>query len=161
MTRTQAATEHQTNRPGRRGFLATMGGLAALWAGVTLYPVYRYLRPRPAPDPFGGGGQVKADGISSSDVAAPGSSKAGGYAGRGLVVFRTSAGRLRAFDTKCSHAGCNVRFEGTRFICPCHNGIYDLDGKNISGPPPRPLVELSVTESDGMLFVSRLGAQEG
>lgn len=132
-----------------------------VWAGATLYPIYRYLSPRPAPDPFAKGGKVKADGIAPGDVASPGSGKAGGYAGRGLVVLRTRAGQLRAFDSKCSHAGCNVRFEGTRFVCPCHGGVYDLDGKNVSGPPPKPLVELSVVESDGALFVSRLGTQKG
>lgn len=138
-----------------------MAGLAAVWAGATLYPIYRYLSPRPVPDPFAKGGQVKADGIAANDVSAPGSSKVGGYAGRGLLVMRTMAGQLRAFDTKCSHAGCNVRFEGTRFVCPCHGGVYDLDGKNVSGPPPKPLVELSVAESNGAILVSRLGTQKG
>jgi Rieske Fe-S protein len=138
-----------------------MGGLAAVWVGATLYPLYRYLSPRPTPDPFAQGGQVKADGIAASELATPGSSKAGGYAGRGLLVMRTSAGQLRAFDTKCSHAGCNVRFEGTRFVCPCHGGVYDLDGKNVSGPPPKPLVELSVSESNGAILVSRLTTQKG
>jgi cytochrome b6-f complex iron-sulfur subunit len=76
------------------------------------------------------------------------------------VVLRTTSGSLRAFDTKCSHAGCNVRFEGTRFVCPCHGGVYDLDGKNVSGPPPRPLVELAVVESDGALVVSRKGGSK-
>lgn len=134
-----------------------MGGLAAAWAAGTLYPVYRYLSPRPTPDPFAQGGKVKAEGIAAADVASPGSSKPGGYAGRGLLVMRTSSGQLRAFDTKCSHAGCNVRFEGTRFVCPCHGGIYDMDGKNVSGPPPKPLRELAVAEDNGAIFVSRKG----
>lgn len=131
-----------------------IGGLTVAWVGGMLYPVYRYLSPRPAPDPFAQG-HVKVDGIKLEDVAGPGSSKTGGYAGRGLVVMRTPSGSLRAFDTKCSHAGCNVRFEGSRFICPCHGGIYDVDGKNVSGPPPRPLVELTIAESEGAFVVSR------
>jgi Rieske Fe-S protein len=154
---TPAGSKQQTEKTGRRSFFAAMGGVAAVWVGATLYPLYRYLSPRPAPDPFAAGGQVKADGIAASEVAAPGAAKAGGYAGRGLVVMRTPAGKLRAFDTKCSHAGCNVRFEGARFVCPCHGGVYDLDGKNVSGPPPKPLVELGVAENNGAIFVSRLG----
>jgi Rieske Fe-S protein len=154
MTTRPETPENNTNEHGRRGFFAVVGGLAVAWAGGALYPIYRYLSPRPAPDPFAKG-HVKVDGIQVADVTKPGSSKAGGYAGRGLVILRASDGALRAFDTKCSHAGCNVRFEGSRFVCPCHGGVYDLDGKNVSGPPPRPLVELAVAESEGALVVSR------
>jgi cytochrome b6-f complex iron-sulfur subunit len=154
MSSKPATPENKTDEHGRRGFFAVIGGLTVAWVGGTLYPVYRYLSPRPAPDPFAKG-HVKVDGVQLGDVARPGAAKAGGYAGRGLVVMRASDGSLRAFDTKCSHAGCNVRFEGSRFVCPCHGGVYDLDGKNVSGPPPRPLLELAVAESEGALVVSR------
>ena len=26
-----------------------------------------------------------------------------------------------------------------RFICPCHGGVYDFQGRRIGGPPVRPL----------------------
>ena len=26
-----------------------------------------------------------------------------------------------------------------RFICPCHGGVYDVQGKVVGGPPVRPL----------------------
>ena len=154
MTTEPATPEQKPDEPGRRRLLAVTGGLAAAWVAGAFYPVYRYLSPRPTPDPFAKG-HVKVDGVQLGDVAKPGAAKAGGYAGRGLVVMRTAGGSLRAFDTKCSHAGCNVRFEGTRFVCPCHGGVYDLDGKNVSGPPPRPLVELAIAEDEGALVVSR------
>jgi cytochrome b6-f complex iron-sulfur subunit len=70
------------------------------------------------------------------------------------VVLRARDGQLRAFDAKCSHAGCNVKFDGARMACPCHGGIYDLTGKNIAGPPPRPLTELGVREENGELFIT-------
>jgi len=28
--------------------------------------------------------------------------------------------------------------------CACHDGVYDVNGVNISGPPPRPLTKLNV-----------------
>jgi cytochrome b6-f complex iron-sulfur subunit len=31
-----------------------------------------------------------------------------------------------------------------RFICPCHAGIYDLEGNVLSGPPPKALIKLPV-----------------
>jgi Rieske Fe-S protein len=41
----------------------------------------------------------------------------------------------------CTHLKCRVRWEDARqaFFCPCHDGMFDIDGKVISGPPPRPL----------------------
>jgi len=46
-----------------------------------------------------------------------------------------------AISTRCVHLGCPVRYVGAagNFICPCHGGVYDFDGKVIGGPPVRPL----------------------
>ncbi|MBU0640625.1 MAG: Rieske (2Fe-2S) protein [Planctomycetes bacterium] len=81
--------------------------------------------------------------------------KNGAYGGRGLIVFRDAGGRLKAFDSKCTHAGCNVGFQGDRIFCNCHGGVYDLNGKNIAGPPPRPLTELGVVAEGELLYVFR------
>ena len=42
-----------------------------------------------------------------------------------------------AFSNSCPHLGCKVFWEAQqeRFICPCHQGIFDAEGKAISGPP--------------------------
>jgi menaquinol-cytochrome c reductase iron-sulfur subunit len=44
----------------------------------------------------------------------------------------------------CTHLGCGVRWDDTqqKFLCPCHNGSFDIEGKNVAGPPPRPLPKL-------------------
>ena len=46
-----------------------------------------------------------------------------------------------AISTRCMHLGCPVRFveASARFICPCHGGVYDIEGKVSGGPPVRPL----------------------
>ena len=46
-----------------------------------------------------------------------------------------------AISTRCMHLGCPVRFveASARFICPCHGGVYDFEGKHTGGPPVRPL----------------------
>jgi menaquinol-cytochrome c reductase iron-sulfur subunit len=46
-----------------------------------------------------------------------------------------------AISTRCMHLGCPVRFveAAARFICPCHGGVYDFEGKVDGGPPVRPL----------------------
>jgi Rieske Fe-S protein len=38
--------------------------------------------------------------------------------------------------------------------CACHNARFDLDGRVISGPPPRPLASYAIHEdADGDIFV--------
>ena len=46
-----------------------------------------------------------------------------------------------AISTRCAHLGCPVRYiqASQRFVCPCHGGIYDSQGKVAGGPPVRPL----------------------
>jgi menaquinol-cytochrome c reductase iron-sulfur subunit len=46
-----------------------------------------------------------------------------------------------AISTRCMHLGCPVRFveAAGRFICPCHGGVYNFEGKVDGGPPVRPL----------------------
>jgi menaquinol-cytochrome c reductase iron-sulfur subunit len=46
-----------------------------------------------------------------------------------------------AISTRCAHAGCPVRWVNAakRFVCPCHGGVYDFEGKVAGGPPVRPL----------------------
>jgi menaquinol-cytochrome c reductase iron-sulfur subunit len=52
-----------------------------------------------------------------------------------------SADEYIAISTRCAHLGCPVRFveASETFICPCHGGVYDFEGKVIGGPPVRPL----------------------
>ena len=46
-----------------------------------------------------------------------------------------------AISTACMHLGCPIRYTpaAQRFICPCHGGVYDFEGKVDGGPPVRPL----------------------
>jgi Rieske Fe-S protein len=37
------------------------------------------------------------------------------------------------------------RAEEGDLFCACHEGVYDLNGRNVSGPPPRPLEQYKVT----------------
>jgi menaquinol-cytochrome c reductase iron-sulfur subunit len=46
-----------------------------------------------------------------------------------------------AISTRCAHLGCPVRYiqASQKFVCPCHGGVYDFEGKVEGGPPVRPL----------------------
>jgi menaquinol-cytochrome c reductase iron-sulfur subunit len=60
-----------------------------------------------------------------------------------------------AISTRCMHLGCPVRFvvASERFICPCHGGVYDFQGKVDGGPPVRPLDRFYTRVRDGNVEV--------
>jgi menaquinol-cytochrome c reductase iron-sulfur subunit len=60
-----------------------------------------------------------------------------------------------AVSSRCAHLGCPVRFVNAAgsFICPCHGGVYDFEGKVIGGPPVRPLDRFQTRVTDGMLEI--------
>ena len=58
------------------------------------------------------------------------------------LLVRTGEQTFVAFDQRCTHLSCAVipDVEKKRFLCPCHNGLFDLEtGRPIAGPPRRPL----------------------
>jgi Rieske Fe-S protein len=63
-----------------------------------------------------------------------------------VVFIDKDASGYRALSAICQHLGCRVHWDegGQQFRCPCHGGVYDRDGKVVSGPPPRPLDRLNV-----------------
>jgi menaquinol-cytochrome c reductase iron-sulfur subunit len=59
-------------------------------------------------------------------------------------LIRRADDRVEAFTTICPHLGCSINFESTQklFICPCHNGTFNLDGSlrteaGFHNPAPR------------------------
>ncbi|NOX54078.1 MAG: Rieske (2Fe-2S) protein [Planctomycetes bacterium] len=60
---------------------------------------------------------------------------------------RLQPGDIRAFNAICTHMDCTVHYRPDHgdIFCSCHNGVYDLNGHNVSGPPPRPLETYKVT----------------
>jgi cytochrome b6-f complex iron-sulfur subunit len=74
-----------------------------------------------------------------------------------VILVHTQSGQFRAFGATCTHLGCVIEYRSERggyFHCNCHGGEYDLDGKNISGPPPRPLTPYSVSIRDENLIIT-------
>jgi Rieske Fe-S protein len=62
------------------------------------------------------------------------------------ILIRIPDGNYRAFTAVCTHLGCTVQYRSDlhEIWCPCHNGKYNLQGRNVSGPPPRPLAQYQV-----------------
>ncbi len=74
----------------------------------------------------------------------------------GVFVLRTSESKVRVFSNICTHLGCHVNWHADlqHDVSPCHDGHFDILGKNISGPPPWPLDEFAVRLDNGKLFIA-------
>jgi quinol---cytochrome c reductase iron-sulfur subunit, bacillus type len=79
------------------------------------------------------------------------------YIRRGSTDLGENPDEFIAISNRCAHLGCPVRFvkAAGNFICPCHGGVYDFEGKVIGGPPVRPLdrFQTRVNESTGQLEI--------
>ena len=123
--------------PGRRRAIDwLLGSWLAGVCGAVFYPVMRFLVPpevTEAPTP-----SVKA---GPAATLAPNSARLVPFGQTPAIVVRLKTGELRAFAGTCTHLSCTVQYRPDleHIWCACHNGHYDLTGRNISGPPPRPL----------------------
>jgi Rieske Fe-S protein len=45
------------------------------------------------------------------------------------------------------------RDEEEIYVCPCHDGLFDISGEVVGGPPPRPLDQYENKVEDGVLFI--------
>jgi cytochrome b6-f complex iron-sulfur subunit len=63
------------------------------------------------------------------------------YGGSPAILIHEEEGVIHAFSLVCTHMGCTVlwNMEKKEFHCPCHDGLFDAQGKVLSGPPPSPL----------------------
>ena len=73
------------------------------------------------------------------------------------IVVRLANGELRAFTAVCTHLSCTVQYRPDlqHIWCACHNGHYDLNGRNVAGPPPRPLRAYEVNVNGDEHVISR------
>ncbi|MDP2645556.1 MAG: ubiquinol-cytochrome c reductase iron-sulfur subunit [Desulfobacterales bacterium] len=72
---------------------------------------------------------------------------------RQVFIFSDNDG-LHAISKVCTHLGCLVAKTSTGFQCPCHGSKFNLEGKVIAGPAPRPLPWFEISQSvDGTLLV--------
>jgi menaquinol-cytochrome c reductase iron-sulfur subunit len=88
-----------------------------------------------------------------------------GEAGKSTVYIRAAnpvfkgekKGEFIAISTRCAHLGCPVRWVNAaqRFVCPCHGGVYDFEGKVAGGPPVRPLDRFETRVQGGQVQVGR------
>jgi cytochrome b6-f complex iron-sulfur subunit len=146
--------ESSPERHTRRSFLDLLLSVSAVaWLGSALYPVLRYLKPLSLPGPSGPVRLTRAE-VAKVEVDKFAIIPVGRER---LLVFEDPKGELRALDAKCTHEGCTVRYVARDALiwCACHNGRFDLEGRVLAGPPPRPLARHTVLrDSEGAITIS-------
>ena len=133
----------------RRGFLkllASVLGLSAL--GVFGYPLFRFLLPVES--------LARAKSVTLPKSEIPVNATKDLMIGPTPVIIINARDKgFLAFSKVCTHLGCLVKYDKEQqiFICPCHAGMFDLEGNVISGPPPRPLPKFSVRVEGNNLVI--------
>lgn len=81
---------------------------------------------------------------------------------QGPVMLERDGEQVRALSAICTHLGCIIHWHPERraYICPCHGGVYAMDGKVISGPPPRPLEKIEVEVRSERVFLMMKAQKE-
>jgi thiosulfate dehydrogenase (quinone) large subunit len=69
------------------------------------------------------------------------------------IVIRQQSGELTALSAVCTHAGCQVGYEGGVLVCPCHGSQFSAStGAVIQGPAVSPLPQKHVLERAGEIY---------
>jgi len=147
------SSESKSKTSNRRDFLKYVltTGLVGFAASI-FYPLFSYLKP-----PKQNEVEVSSVMAGKIDDFAPDSGKIIKFGSKPVLLVRLKDKTFRAFSATCTHLACTVQFKSDQGIiwCACHNGKYDLNGRNISGPPPRPLTEYSVFQKGKEIYISK------
>jgi Rieske Fe-S protein len=138
---------------GRRTWIKALLGTGFASSIISfLYPAVRFMLPPPVAE--SSANEVPAG--KTTDLT-PNSGRIFKFGSRPGLLIRTEAGEWRAFSAVCTHLNCTVQYrpDTQQIWCACHNGLYDLNGKVIGGPPPRPLEQYVVNIRNDEVVVSR------
>lgn len=122
------------------------------WISAIVYPIFKFLNPPVTQDISINSisvGEINEFPINSSIITR--------FGRKPIIVIRKKNGDFKALSATCTHLDCNVQYKSDteQIWCACHNGFYNVEGKNISGPPPRPLTQFQVNLIDSKIIVSR------
>jgi Rieske Fe-S protein len=137
----------------RRAFIETLLGTGILASLASfLYPILRYVIPPPSTD-------LGADEVVAAQVGAlkPNSGKIFRFGSKPGLLVMTADGEYKALSATCTHLACTVQYrpDQKQVWCACHNGTYDVNGRNVSGPPPKPLTAFDVHVRGDEIIVRR------
>lgn len=138
----------------RRYFVNSLlsSGMIATAASI-FYPILKFVIP-----PETAESAVMSVSVGRPDEVQPNSGAIFKFGGEPGLLVRTGEGDLRAFSARCTHLNCTVQYDPAEklIVCACHGGLFDLNGRNIAGPPPKPLTAYSVNVRGDEIVVSRV-----
>ncbi len=120
--------------------------LAALFSFI--YPAYKYLSPA---NIFA---RKKPFTIKKKEIP-EGEAKDVIVNSNPVIIINNPSQGFIALSRVCTHLGCLVDYDKSRsrLVCPCHAAQFDIDGKVISGPAPKPLTRFALTiEGDSVII---------
>jgi cytochrome b6-f complex iron-sulfur subunit len=113
-----------------------LGGGVAASVMSFLYPAIKFMDPPDVPE--ASVNEVLAGKVSDLK---PNSGKIVKFGSLPVLLVRISETEWGAFSGVCTHLNCTVQYKDSsrQIWCACHNGLYNLNGQVVSGPPPKPL----------------------
>jgi len=144
---------NNTSPQNRRSFLKWFMRIGLFgWLGSIFYPIARYLVPPKIPE-----ANISSLQVGSVDDFSTGSGTIFRFGRKPGILIRLKTGQFKAFAATCTHLSCIVQFRDdlNQIWCACHNGRFDLTGRNVAGPPPRPLEEFDVNLEGNEVWVTK------
>lgn len=137
--RTAAASPDDFSRRRFLDVLLSVGFVST--AAAIVYPVSRFLVPPPGEEPA-----TASVVVTKAAALKPDTGQLFPFGSKPAIVVRAADGSLHALSAVCTHLDCTVQFkpDTSQLWCACHNGLYDLGGNVVSGPPPRSLERFTV-----------------
>ena len=137
---------------GRRWINLLLGAGVLASIASFIYPAIRYIIP-----PLSS--ESNTDSVTAGKVGElkVNTGKVFKFGSEPAILVLTPDGQYRAFTAVCTHLSCTVQYRPDlrEIWCPCHNGVYDTSGRNVSGPPPRPLEAYKVHIQGDDIIVTR------
>jgi Rieske Fe-S protein len=139
----------------RRTFLNTLfGGWIIAFASGSLYALWKFAFPTLGKEP-------DFIVLKTADFLSipPNSAKPFAWGGKVGLILKKPGGAISALKGVCTHMECNITYrpEERKFYCACHKGWFDESGKNVEGPPPKPLEFFEITTSGEKLIIAKKG----
>jgi cytochrome b6-f complex iron-sulfur subunit len=143
----------ETVKHKRRDFLKYFLSTGLMgFAAITMYPVAAFLKPPKQRE-------VEVSSVSAgiTDDFKTGDSKIIRFGKKPIIIIKDEEDNFKAFSATCTHLDCTVQYKKEEKIiwCACHNGKYDMQGRNIEGPPPRPLDKYMIKIKNNEIFVTK------
>jgi len=76
--------------------------------------------------------------------------------GQEILLIRDGQNSVHGVSPKCTHQACYVAYnhKDGKIECPCHSSSFDLSGKVLGGPAPKPLPTYPVKLDKERLIIS-------